>query len=89
MMLPPCSSSLDIAKGVMYSSLAAERGASQAQSTAVAIPWSPLFSVSLLSLLFLFSSVFCILNFVLLGQTRAKMFIVYMLPYYIEIFCCV
>ena len=45
----------------------------QEQSTAVAIPRSPLFSVSLSSLLF-----------VLLGEPRAKMFIVYMLPYYCE-----
>ena len=47
----------------------------QEQSTAVAILRSPLFSVSLFSLLF-----------VLLGEPRAKMFIVYMLPYYIEVF---
>ena len=43
-------------------------------------------SKRLISLLFLFSSVFCILNFVLLGEPRAKMFIIYMLPYYIEVF---
>ena len=36
---------------------------------------------------FLFSSVFCILNFVLLGEPRAKMFILYMLPYYIILLC--
>ena len=59
---------------------------SRAQSIAVAIPRSPLFSVSLFSLLFLFSSVFRVLYFVLFGEPRAKMFIVYMLPYYIEVF---
>ena len=46
----------------------------QEQSTAVAIPRSPLFSVSLFSL-----------SFVLFGEPRAKMFFVYMLPYYIEV----
>ena len=54
----------DIAKGVMYSSssLAAERGASRAQSTAVAIPRSPLFLSRYCLFFFLFYSVFCIWN---------------------------
>ena len=63
---------LDIAKGVMYSSssLAAKRGASRAQSTAVAIPRFPLFSVSSFSLLF--SLFFCLLYFKFCLTWRAE-----------------
>ena len=61
---------LDFAKGVMYSSLAAKHGASRAQSTAVAIPRSPLLSVSLFSLLFYLF--FCLLYFEFCLTWRAE-----------------